>query len=589
MAWNGGDLEKLVLQNRVGRLALGAAKWTAAEALRGDLGWSLFSERMVKAVLNYKWVLRRSTQLCELQRICYATLPGAERSSAVEFSLEHSRNAEIQKCCSYLSAKAKDQHIRPDVTYYAVYAVVRVKEINTKLHPMFSGQLLSCIGSIWGYRQLQSEVEALSKVKCSTAPVLPAGTQQVEDKLRKLWKALKPDATLQNIVSKQWQEIGFQGDDPCTDFRGMGLLSLENLLYFAETHESAARHVLSRSCHPIYGYVIPLQYEYVFPVQYRYMLPLQYEYVLPLQHDYVFPVQYRYMLPLQYEYVLPLQHDYVFPVQYRYMLLLQYGCVLPQQHDYVFPVQYRYMLPLQYGYVLPLQHDYVFPVQYRYMLLLQYGCVLPLQHDYVFPVQYRYMLPLQYEYVLPVQHDYVFPVQHRYMLPLQYEYVLSVQYRYMLPLQYEYVLPVQYRYMLPLQYGYVFPLQYEYVLPVQYRYMLPLQYSFAIVGINLTHLVLTLLNDGSLKNHFYNIAVKEIKEATTAKKAGQAGLQLPSLRQFHQVYCYVFFEFDSLWRNEKPKDIMEFNRIRDMFEEAVRVRLQKQDCILKANFVLENV
>ncbi|KAF2344635.1 hypothetical protein FHG87_024609, partial [Trinorchestia longiramus] len=47
MAWNGADLEKLeVLQNRVGRLALGAPKWTAAEALRGDLGWSLFSERM---------------------------------------------------------------------------------------------------------------------------------------------------------------------------------------------------------------------------------------------------------------------------------------------------------------------------------------------------------------------------------------------------------------------------------------------------------------------------------------------------------------------------------------------------------------
>ncbi|KAF2353780.1 Reverse transcriptase domain [Trinorchestia longiramus] len=39
MAWNGGDLEKLkVLQNRVGRLALGAPKWAAAEALIGDLG-----------------------------------------------------------------------------------------------------------------------------------------------------------------------------------------------------------------------------------------------------------------------------------------------------------------------------------------------------------------------------------------------------------------------------------------------------------------------------------------------------------------------------------------------------------------------
>ncbi|KAF2357797.1 Immunoglobulin-like domain [Trinorchestia longiramus] len=55
MAWNGGDLEKLeVLQNRVERLALGAPKWTAVEAIRGDLGWSLFSEKMVKTVLNYE-------------------------------------------------------------------------------------------------------------------------------------------------------------------------------------------------------------------------------------------------------------------------------------------------------------------------------------------------------------------------------------------------------------------------------------------------------------------------------------------------------------------------------------------------------
>ncbi|KAF2347708.1 hypothetical protein FHG87_021537 [Trinorchestia longiramus] len=60
MAWNGGDLEKLeVLQNRVGRLAFGAPKWTAAEALRGDLGWNLFSERMVNAVLNYKVRIER--------------------------------------------------------------------------------------------------------------------------------------------------------------------------------------------------------------------------------------------------------------------------------------------------------------------------------------------------------------------------------------------------------------------------------------------------------------------------------------------------------------------------------------------------
>ena len=46
----------------------------------------------------------------------------------------------------------------------------------------------------------------------------------------KLWRLLSPDTVLQSRVSKQWADIGFQGDDPATDFRGMGLLSLHNLM-----------------------------------------------------------------------------------------------------------------------------------------------------------------------------------------------------------------------------------------------------------------------------------------------------------------------------------------------------------------------
>ncbi|GFY05338.1 ELMO domain-containing protein 2 [Trichonephila clavipes] len=69
-----------------------------------------------------------------------------------------------------------------------------------------------------------------------------------------LWALLNPDKPLQSRISKQWTEIGFQGDDPKTDFRGMGILGLENLLYFATEHCEAARHVLLHSNHPNYGY-----------------------------------------------------------------------------------------------------------------------------------------------------------------------------------------------------------------------------------------------------------------------------------------------------------------------------------------------
>lgn len=39
--------------------------------------------------------------------------------------------------------------------------------------------------------------------------------------LEKLWKALKPYTRRNGRITKEWQEIGFQGKDPATDFRGM--------------------------------------------------------------------------------------------------------------------------------------------------------------------------------------------------------------------------------------------------------------------------------------------------------------------------------------------------------------------------------
>lgn len=41
-----------------------------------------------------------------------------------------------------------------------------------------------------------------------------------------------------------------------TDFRGMGILGLENLLYFSREYPGTARHLLSHSQHPTYGYTL---------------------------------------------------------------------------------------------------------------------------------------------------------------------------------------------------------------------------------------------------------------------------------------------------------------------------------------------
>lgn len=68
-----------------------------------------------------------------------------------------------------------------------------------------------------------------------------------------------------DLISKQWQDIGFQGDDPRTDFRGMGMLGLDQLVFFTTQYNSLARHVLSRSLHPTFGYSFAIVGEYYHP------------------------------------------------------------------------------------------------------------------------------------------------------------------------------------------------------------------------------------------------------------------------------------------------------------------------------------
>ena len=58
--WTRKVLNRLeVVQNMTGRIALGANRYVAVEAIRGDMGWSTFRERLAKAVLRYRLRLQR--------------------------------------------------------------------------------------------------------------------------------------------------------------------------------------------------------------------------------------------------------------------------------------------------------------------------------------------------------------------------------------------------------------------------------------------------------------------------------------------------------------------------------------------------
>ncbi|WOL15952.1 ELMO domain-containing protein A-like [Canna indica] len=59
-----------------------------------------------------------------------------------------------------------------------------------------------------------------------------------------LWHASFPETELTGLVSEQWKDMGWQGPNPSTDFRGCGFVSLENLLFFARTYPVSFQKLL---------------------------------------------------------------------------------------------------------------------------------------------------------------------------------------------------------------------------------------------------------------------------------------------------------------------------------------------------------
>eukprot|EP00736_Rhodelphis_marinus_P000766 Rmarinus@m.8290 len=98
----------------------------------------------------------------------------------------------------------------------------------------------------------QEERAFISEV-CSFSQSLARQAKEVYDSeneahealLWKLWRALCPGKDIERI-SRDWGDIGFQGKDPMTDFRGMGLLGLRQLLYIATNHTEEARRMALR-------------------------------------------------------------------------------------------------------------------------------------------------------------------------------------------------------------------------------------------------------------------------------------------------------------------------------------------------------
>ena len=55
------------------------------------------------------------------------------------------------------------------------------------------------------------------------------------------------------------------------------------------------------------------------------------------------------------------------------------------------------------------------------------------------------------------------------------------------------------------------------------------------------------------------------------------------------AFSYLFIEFDKFWLECEPRDIMEFNRIRDIFENNLRSQLADPRTQFRVNIEIDTV
>ncbi|CAF0877906.1 unnamed protein product [Adineta ricciae] len=152
----------------------------------------------------------------ELERIiANRTLPFSSRvhqiENSVNFTLSNPLDAEIQQAkCDQKKSLVHDK----------VYVVIHKLDL---------------------YQKLVKQVESIRLTKVT------ATDEKHLELFEKIWSRLVTQADDDHeelqMISKRWTKIGFQGSNPLTDFRGMGLLGLQCIEYLSRDRETCLTYI----------------------------------------------------------------------------------------------------------------------------------------------------------------------------------------------------------------------------------------------------------------------------------------------------------------------------------------------------------
>lgn len=188
--------------------------------------------------IAHKVILHWLTGFCEIDRICSIKNEYHTSLMTSKFAASLKRSKSLDSCRKIIFS------YQPFSVNEILEMIIEVKQLRISSLLLHSN-ISKCLDSLQKVNLVYSKLDSLKKQNFDNA-----NTKDVET-LESFWSNMKPNIRRNGgMVSDDWGELGFQGRDPTTDFRGMGMLGLVQLTHFSKKFNSKAQIILRSSMHP---------------------------------------------------------------------------------------------------------------------------------------------------------------------------------------------------------------------------------------------------------------------------------------------------------------------------------------------------
>ena len=189
----------------------------------------------------FKFGLRIWTKCSEIERICssggYHTF---NMSYEIAKSIKQSNKLQTTSRILFYPHVFEVSSVFEDITRVKGIATHEIDGSSTMHMRIVSANLIHCLNSLKHVNDVISHVEGILQIEVKISD------EQHAALLNEFWTLMRPG--VRRLSDEAWGDLGFQGSNPCTDFRGMGLFGLEQLVHLAK--ENVAASMLVDSGHP---------------------------------------------------------------------------------------------------------------------------------------------------------------------------------------------------------------------------------------------------------------------------------------------------------------------------------------------------